>query len=239
MLGPEGAGLTHRRSLFTGGQGGSMGGRRLSAAILAAGVVAGVAGCGSGGAGVFHPAGSLLARPGQTAPAPTSAVQRFGGFTFPAGVSIDFTSPAPADASQRAIVAGYQDYVLSMWAGVLTHGKNTAYSNQAEGNALTFVTREVARYRSPARTVRGTIRYSGTKVTNVYFGNGASLSSCVDAAAFHDVNTQTGAKVGAALPARPVRYLETVSEGRRSDGSWFVNRSVTYPASATQGAMCR
>ena len=154
-------------------------------------------------------------------------------------MSIDFTSPAPADATQRAIVAGYQDYVLSMWAGVLTHGKNTAYANQAEGNALTFVTREIARYRSPGRTVRGTIQYSGTKVTNVYFGNGASLSSCVDATAFHDVNAQTGAKVGAALPARPVRYLETVSEGRRSDGTWFVNRSVTYPASGAQGATCR
>jgi hypothetical protein len=239
MPGPESAGLTHRRSLYTGGQGGSMGGRRRSAAILAASVVAGVAGCGSGGAGVFHPAGSLSAQPGQAAPAPTAAVQRFGGFTFPAGVSIDFTSPAPADASQRAIVAGYQDYVLSMWAAVLTHGKNTAYSNHAGGNALTFVTREVGRYRSPGRTVRGTIRYSGTKVTNVYFGNGASLSSCVDAAAFHDVNAQTGAKMGPALPARPVRYLETVSEGRRSDGTWFVNRSVTYPASGAQGAMCR
>jgi hypothetical protein len=238
MPGPESAGLTHRRSLFTGGQGGSMG-RRWSAAILAASVVAGVAGCGSGGAGVFHPAGSLSAQPGQAAHAPTAAVQRFGSFTFPAGVSIDFTSPAPADASQRAIVAGYQDYVLSMWAGVLTHGKNTAYSNQAGGDALSFVTREVARYRSPARTVRGTIRYSGTKVTNVYFGNGASLSSCVDATAFHDVNAQTGTKVGPALPARPVRFLETVSEGRRSDGTWFVNRSVTYPVSGAQGAMCR
>jgi hypothetical protein len=61
----------------------------------------------------------------------------------------------------------------------------------------------------------------------------------VDATAFHDVNAQTGAKVGAALPARPVRYLETVSEGRRSDGTWFVNRSVTYPASGAHGAMCR
>jgi phage gpG-like protein len=239
MPGPEGAGLTHRRLLYFGGQGGSMGGRRRSAAILAVSVVIGVAGCGSGSAGVFHPAGSLSAQPGQAAPAPTSAVQRFGGFTFPAGVSIDFASPAPADASQRAIIAGYQDYVLSMWAGVLTHGKNTTYAKQAEGNALTFVTRQVARYRSPGRTVRGTIRYSATKITNVYFGNGASVSSCVDAAAFHDVNAQTGAKVGPALPARPVRYLETVSEGRRSDGTWFVNRSVTYPAARAQGAMCR
>ena len=202
-------------------------------------MAAGLAGCGSSGAAVFHPAGSLSAQPGQAVAAPTPAVQRFGGFIFPAGVSIDFTSPAPADASQRAIIAGYQDYVLSMWAGVLTHGKNTAYANHADGNALTFVTREVARYRSPGQTVRGTIRYSATKVTNVYFGNGASVSSCVDATAFHDVSAQTGAKVGPALPARPVRYLEAVSEGRRSDGTWFVNRSVTYPAAGAQGAMCR
>src|SRR5260370_26027307 len=150
MPGPGSAGLTHRRLLYFGGQGGSMG-RRRSAAILATSVVAGLAGCGSGGAAVFHPVGSLSAQPGKAAPAPTSAVQRFGGFTFPAGVSIDFTSPAPADPAHRAIVAGYQDYVLSMWAGVLTHGKHTAYASQAQGNPLPFLTPEVARYRLPGR----------------------------------------------------------------------------------------
>jgi len=202
-------------------------------------LLAGVAACGSGSAAVFHPAGSIASQSAQAAPLATTAAQHYGGFQFPAGVSIDFTSPAPADPSRRAIVAGYQDYVLSMWAGVLSHGANTGYTNQAEGNALTFVSREVTRYRSAAQTVRGTIRYSGTKVTNVYFGTGASVVSCVDAAAFHAVSAQTGAKLGPALPARPARYLEQVSEGRRSDGTWFVNRSVTYPASGAQGAMCR
>jgi hypothetical protein len=214
-------------------------GRRGSATLLAIIVLIGVAACGGGSAAVFHPAGSIASRSPQAAPVATTAAQRYGGFRLPAGVSIDFTSPAPADPSRRAIVVGYQDYVLSMWAGVLSHGANTGYTNQAEGNALTFVTREVARYSSPAQTVRGTIRYSGTKVTNVYFGTGASVVSCVDAAAFHAVNAQTGARLGPALPGRPVRYLEAVSEGRRSDGTWFVNRSVTYPASSTQGAACR
>src|SRR5262249_20371947 len=102
MPGPESAGLTHRRLLYSGNQGNSMVGRRRSAMILAVSAVIGVAGCGSGSAGMFHPAGSLSAQPGQAAPAPTSAVQRFGDFTFPANVSIDFTSPAPADASQQA-----------------------------------------------------------------------------------------------------------------------------------------
>lgn len=215
-----------------------MGGRRGSATLLAVGVLTGVAACG-GSAAVFHPAGSIASQSPQAAPVATTAARRYGGFRFPAGVSIDFTSPAPADPSRRAIVVGYQDYVLSMWAGVLSHGANTGYTNQAEGNALTLVTREVARYSSPAQTVRGTIRYSGTKVTNVYFGTGASVVSCVNAAAFHAVNAQTGARLGPALPGRPVRYLEAVSEGRRSDGTWFVNRSVTHPASSTQGAACR
>jgi hypothetical protein len=214
-------------------------GRRGSATLLAIIVLIGVAACGGGSAAVFHPAGSIASRSPQAAPVATTAAQRYGGFRLPAGVSIDFTSPAPADPSRRAIVVGYLDYVLSMWAGVLSHGANTGYTNQAEGNALTFVTREVARYSSPVQTVRGTIRYSGTKVTNVYFGTGASVVSCVDAAAFHAVNAQTGARLGPALPGRPVRYLEAVSEGRRSDGAWFVNRSVTYPASTTQGAACR
>jgi hypothetical protein len=210
-----------------------------SPAVLAMSVLAGVTACGSGSAAVFHPAGSLSTQPVQAAPLATSAGQRYGSFHFPAGVSIDFASPAPADASGRAIIAGYQDYVLSMWAGVLSHGTDTAYLSQAAGNALTFVSREVARYRTPGRTVRGTIQYSGTKVTDVYLGNGASVLSCVDAAAFHDVSAQTGARLGPALAARPIRYLEEVSEGRRSDGTWFVNRSVTYPASTAQGAVCR
>ena len=208
-------------------------------AVLALSVLAGVTACGSGSTAVFHPAGSLSTQPAQAAPLATSVGQRFGSFRFPAGVSVDFTSPAPADASRQAIVAGYQNYVLSMWAGVLSHGSDTAYQNQAVGNALTFVHREVARYQTAGRTVRGTIQYSGTRVTGVYFGNGASVISCVDATAFHDVNAQTGARLGPALPARPVRYLEEVSEGRRSDGTWFVNRSVTYAASSPQGATCR
>lgn len=212
---------------------------RGAAAILAVGVLAGVAACGSGSAAVFHPAGSLASQPGRAAPLPTSTAQRLDGFTFPAGVSIDFTSPAPADPSRRAIVAGYQEYVLSMWAGVVSHGRNAAYAGQAVGNALTFVRREVARYRGRGRTVRGTIRYSGTRVTGVYLGTGASVITCVDASAFHDVNAKTGATVGPALPARPARYLEEVSEGRRGNGTWFVNRLVVYPASSTQGAMCR
>ncbi len=216
-----------------------MRGRRGTAAVLAVGVLASAAACGSGSAAVFHPAGALASQTGHAAPLPRSAAQYLGGFRFPAGVSIDFTSPAPADPARRAIIAGYQDYVLSMWAGVLSHGKNTAYANQAVGNALMFVRREVARYLWRGRTVRGTIQYFDTKITAVYFGNGASVISCVDAAAFRDVNARTGATVGPALPARPPRYLEAVSEGRRSDGTWFVNRSVTYPASSPQGAMCR
>lgn len=216
-----------------------MRGRRGSPVVLAMSVLAGVTACGSGSAAVFRPAGSLSARPAQAAPLATPAGQRLGSFRFPAGVSIDFTSPAPADPSRRAIVAGYQDYVLSMWAGVLSHGSDAAYTTQAAGNALTFAGREVARYRSPGRTVSGTIRYSGTRVTAVYLGNGASVISCVDASAFHDVNAQTGARLGPALPGRPARYLEEVSEGRRSDGTWLVNRSVTYAASSPQGAMCR
>jgi hypothetical protein len=216
-----------------------MRGRRALEALLAVSVLAGVAACGGGTGAVFHPAGSLSSQPGQAAPVVAPAGQHIGGFTFPAGVSIDFTSPAPAGAARRAIVTGYQDYVLSMWAGVLTHGANTTYTSDAAGTALAFVTKAVARYHARARTVRGTIQYSATQITGVYFGSGASVYSCVDASAFHDVNAKTGARIGPALPARPQRYLEEVSEGRRGDGTWYVNHSVSYPVTSTQGATCR
>ena len=44
---------------------------------------------------------------------------------------------------------------------------------------------------------------------------------------------------GPALPARLTRYLENVAEGRNSDGTWSVTRLAIYPATSTQGAMCR
>lgn len=215
-----------------------MRGRRGPVALLAAGILTGIAACGNGGAAVFHPAGSLSSAPVRS-PLPGPGAQRLGSFRFPGDVSIDFTSPVPADPAQRAVITGYQDYVLSLWAAVLTHGKNTGYLQRAAGSAAGFVRREAARYRSPGVTVKGTISYTGTRIVGVYFGTGADVLSCVDASAFHQVNAQTGATLGPALPARLTRYLENVAEGRSSNGTWSVTRLAIYPASSTQGAICR
>jgi hypothetical protein len=211
---------------------------RVRRALLAVGILAGVAACGNGSAAAFQPAGSLSPAPVR-APLPGLAGQRLGGFRFPSDVSIDFTTPAPADPGRRAVIDGYQNYVLALWAAVLSHGDNTAYQRQATGNALVFVHREVARYGAPGTTVKGTIAYHDTKIAGIYFGTGANVLACVDASAFHQVNAHTGATVGPALPARLTRYLENVAEGKRSDGTWFVSRVAVYPASSTQGAMCR
>jgi len=215
-----------------------MHGRRGSATLFAAGILTGIAACGNGGAAVFHPAGSVPSGPVRS-PLPGPGAQHLGSFRFPSDVSIDFTSPAPADAAGRAVIAGYQDYVLSLWAAVLTHGQNTGYLQRAAGNAAGFVRREAARYRSAGVTVKGTISYTGTKVVGIYFGTGADVLSCVDASAFAPGNARTGAAMGPALPARLTRYLENVSEGRGSGGTWSVTRLAIYPASSTQGAMCR
>ena len=215
-----------------------MRGRRGSATLLAAGILAGAVACGSGNAAVFHPGGSLSPAPVQTA-LPGAGGQHLGSFQFPSDVSIDFTAPAPASAVSRAVIAGYQDYVLSLWAAVLTHGKNITYLRHAGGNAAGCVRREAKRYASQGVTVKGTISYSNTKITGVYFGTGADVLSCVDASAFHQVNAQTGATEGPALPARLTRYLENVAEGRNSDGTWSVTRLAVYPATSTKGAMCR
>ncbi len=215
-----------------------MRGRRSLAVLSAAGIVAGAVACGSGNAAVFHPVGAVSPAPVQ-APLPGPGGQHLGSFRFPSDVSIDFADPPPASAVQRAVIAGYQDYVLSLWAAVLTHGKDTTYLRHAGGNAAGFVRREAARYASAAVTVKGTISYTGTKISGVYFGTGADVLSCVDASAFHQVNAQTGATEGPALPARLTRYLENVSEGRNSDGTWSVTRLAVYPATSTQGAMCR
>ena len=211
---------------------------RVQRAFLAAGLLAGVAACGSGSATAFQPAGSLSPAPTQ-APLSGQAGQRLGGFRFPRDVAIDFTTPASADPARRAVIDGYQNYVLALWAAVLSHGENRAYQREASGNALGFVRREVARFGAPGTTVQGTIAYSDTRIAGTYFGAGADVLACVDASAFHQVNTQTGATVGSALPVRLTRYLENVAEAKRSDGTWFVSRLAVYPAASTQGAMCR
>jgi hypothetical protein len=211
---------------------------RVQRALLAAGVLAGVAACGSGSAAAFQPNGSLSPAPTQ-APLSGQAGQRLGGFRFPRDVSIDFTTPAPADPARRAVIDGYQNYVLALWAAVLSHGENRAYQQRATGNALGFVRREVARFGVPGTTVQGTIAYNDTRIAGIYFGAGADVLACVDASAFHQVSAQTGAMVGPPPPARLTRYLENVAEGKRSDGTWFVSRLAVYPASTIQGAMCR
>jgi hypothetical protein len=211
---------------------------RVRRAFLATAILAGVAACGSGSAAAFQPAGSLSPAPLQ-ARLPGQAGQRLAGFHFPSDVSIDFTTPASADPARRAVIDGYRNYVLALWAAVLSHGKNGAYQQQATGNALAFVRREVTRYGAQGTTVQGTIAYSDTRIAGTYFGTGADVLACVDASAFHQVNTRTGATVGPALPVRLTRYLENVAEGKRSDGTWFVSRLAVYPAASTQGAMCR
>jgi hypothetical protein len=216
-------------------RGGTM---RVRRAFLATAILAGVAACGSGSAAAFQPAGSLSTAPVPAA-LPGQAGQRLAGFRFPSDVSIDFTTPAPANPARRAVIDGYRNYVLALWAAVLSHGTYGAYQQQATGNALAFVRREVARYGTHGTTMRGTITYNDTRIAGIYFGTGADVLACVDASAFHQVNAQTGATVGAALPVRLTRYLENVAEGKRSDGTWFVSRLAVYPAASTQGAMCR
>ena len=211
---------------------------RVRRAFLATAILAGVAACGSGSAAAFQPAGSLSPAPVQAA-LPDQAGQRLAGFRFPSDVSIDFTTSVPGDPARRAVIDGYRSYVLALWAAVLSHGKYGAYQQQATGNALAFVHREVARYGTQGTTMRGTIAYNDTRIAGIYFGTGADVLACVDASAFHQVNTKTGATLGPALPVRLTRYLENVAEGKRSDGSWFVSRLAVYPAASTQGAMCR
>src|SRR5262249_41336301 len=165
-----------------GFQGGTMHGRNRLAAILAGTALAGIAGCSAGSPQMFHPAGH--AQPAaQTDTLGTHVTTAPGGFRFPPGVAIGFSSPLPASATKRAIVTGYQDYVLSLWAGVLSHGGDAAYRRLASGNAQDFIRQEITFFAH--RGIQGSIRYSQTAVSAVYFGNGATVTSCVDASGFN------------------------------------------------------
>lgn len=201
-------------------------------------VMIGIAACSSSAAPpVFHPAGAA-ASAGTDAGTPVRAATAPGGYRFPGGLSVQFSSPLPASGSHRAILAGYQNYVLALWAAVASHGSDTAYQQITSGNALTFAKREM-RYYSGNRTIRGTIRYFDTTVQRVYFGHGAVVASCVDTSQFNTANAQTGAVMGSVFPAKYAHYLENVAEGLRPDGTWYIAQTLSYPASTTQGAMCQ
>ena len=211
-----------------------MRGRNGLAAILAGIALAGIAACGAGGhAPVFRPAGAPPAAQADTAGAAIATAP--GGYRFPAGVSIQFSSPAPASPARQAIVTGYQNYVLALWAAALSHGRDAAYQRLASGNARAFVRREISFFGRHHLGIHGTIRYSATTVSADYFGKGATVTSCVDASAFR----LTGPKAGPVFPPRFARFLENVAEGRRPDGTWYVANTESYPASTSQGAMCR
>lgn len=212
-----------------------MRGQHWFPAVLAAVILAGLAGCGGGHAQAFRPAGA----PAAASPAALAVRTAPGGFRFPATVSIEFGPVQPGSRVQRAVVAGYQDYVLSLWAAVLSHGKDTAYLRQIGGNALGFAQREIRYYATGHRTIRGAIRYFNTTVTAVYFGTGANVTSCVDTSGFRAADARTGSTTRPVFPPGLARYLEDVTEGRRANGTWFVSRSQAFPASTSEGAACR
>jgi hypothetical protein len=180
------------------------------AVILTGIALAAVTACGGGRPQVFHPAGSL-APAMRAGPLGAVAATAPGGFRFPAAVAVRFSAAPPATPARRAIVSGYQNYVLALWAAVLSHGRDTAYQRLAAGNALAVT------------------------VGPVYFGGGATVTACVDASAFRS----TGADAGPVFPPKYARYLEDVAEGRRADGTWFVAHTESYPATTSEGAICR
>jgi hypothetical protein len=209
-----------------------MRGRSGLAAILAGTVLVGVAACSGGGTEVFHPSGSPPAAQTDTLRAPVTTAP--GGFHFPAGVYLDFSAP-PASAARHAMVAGYKNYVLALWAAVLSHGKDAAYQRLAAENALAFVHREVSYFTSHHGRIQGTIRYSGAKVTATYFRTGATVTACVDTAGFE----VTGPAAGPVFPPKYAHYLEDVALAKRADGTWYVIHTESFPASTSQGATCR
>ena len=217
-----------------------MRGRLVLAALLAATTVASVTACGGSSAQAFHPSGAVpTASLGDVPAAASRVVTAPGGFRFPSGVSVDYAPVPSGSATDRAVLAGYQGYVLSLWAAVLSHGHDTSYQQRTSGQAQAYVQHETAFFARGGRAVTGVIGYSATSVMGVYFGHGAAVSSCVNAAAFHVANARTGAVTGPVFPAGYARYREEVAEARRGDGGWYVTDVQSFPASTSQGAMCR
>jgi hypothetical protein len=210
-----------------------MRGRSGLAAILAGTALAGVAACSGSGAEVFHPSGSPPAA--QTDTLRTAVTTAPGGYHFPPGVHVGFSTPPPGSATRRAMVTGYENYVLALWAAVLSHGKDAAYQKLTAENALAFVRREVSYFTSHHGRIQGTIRYSGAKVGATYFRTGATVTACVDTSGFR----VTGSAAGPVFPPRYARYLEDVALAKRADGTWYVIHTESFPASTSQGAMCR
>lgn len=232
--------------LGVAGLAGGRAGRCATAFGLAVGGLLGVAACGNHHVAAFHPAGSVsqaashTAEP-STAPASAaaSAAPGSGGFHFPAGFAITFRAGHAGSAKRRAMIVGYENYVRSFWAAILTHGRDHAYRRYLAGNALTFARKQINYYRSNGQTVTGTARYSGIRVTNVYFGHGAVVQACVDVSGLSRVKTTTGKRVGTVYSRPYLHYLEQVAEGELPGGGWYVLHTGNYPATTSQGAICQ
>lgn len=213
--------------------------RLVLATVSAAAFLASVTACGGSTASVFRPAGAppsaSAAGSGQSVRVTTAP----GGYRFPAGVSVDFAPATSGSATDRAVLTGYQDYALDLWAAVTSGGRDPAYRHQASGDALAFTEQEIAYFSVRSRAVSGTISYSGATVAAVYFGTSAEVTSCVDTSGFHVADAHTGAVMGSVFPPRYAHYLENVAEARRTNGTWYVSHTESYPASTPEGAACQ
>ena len=215
-----------------------MRGRLALAALIVPVVIASVTACGGTSASTFHPSGAVPSASAGGPVVPARAATAPGGYRFPAGVAVDFAPATQTSVTDRAILASYHSYALALWAAASSAGQDSAYQSLAGGSALSFIRREVAYFSAGDRELRGTISYSNTTVSAVYFGTGTTVTSCVDASAFHVVDSRSGVVTGSVFPASYARYLEVVTEARRANGTWLVNATESYPASTSEGAEC-
>ncbi|HEV2376254.1 MAG TPA: hypothetical protein VGS19_29300 [Streptosporangiaceae bacterium] len=214
-------------------------GRLAFAASVTSAVLASVTACATTSAQVFHPAGAVPVSSGGQGSGGTARVATApGGYRFPASISVEVAAAPAGSSTDSAILTGYQDYVLALWAGVASHGRDSAYHHETSGNASTYVQQEV-RYFSRGRTLQGTIRYSALTVTSVFYGDNANVTACVDTSGFRVVSASTGTLIGPVFPRIYAHYLEDVSEVRGADGTWFVSHTGSFPTSTSEGATCR
>jgi hypothetical protein len=211
-----------------------MRGRWGHVAVLAAIGSACLAGCSTGRAPVFHPAGVALSAssPPSVAGSGPAATYPPGvhRFPLPASLRVVFDSPLPSGKTAAAIVVADENYQLAFYSAMAAGPKDHSYARYTSplpfGNTdsqLRWTEQDLAHYAKTHTTRLGTIVLSRIHIT-YRRGKGAVVRFCVNESKFKYLNTRTGKT----QPPKHRYYLEDDSVDRQFGSTWVVTYSFDY-----------
>lgn len=224
-----------------GGRGaGVMRGRVVLAVLAVVVLLAGLVGCSSRPARPFVP-GDLSEAPGAADPSrPVAAVPTARTETVEAapGVRLVVEWPGTPTPDVTGMIDAFRDHLAGSFKAVVTGGRDVAYLDVVEGDAVRDVNAWVQEFLDERRSVRGTARLYALDVGSIS-GRGAQLDACVDESGMRLLDSSTGKPV----PHQPAwtrePFLQSAGMRLGDDGVWRVAllRHTDLPNERAKGCL--